>query len=297
MQLSTIFQSTRPSFLILTPICVFLGLSTALSVGATVNYTIFSLILIGAIAAHISVNTLNEYFDFTSGLDLKTEKTPFSGGSGALPANPEMANAVLATGLISLLVTAVIGIYLMTQQSAQILPIGIVGMIIIYTYTNWINRIPFLCLIAPGIGFGLLMVVGTHIVLTKEYSLLPWLAALVPFFLVNNLLLLNQYPDIEADKSVGRNHLPIAYGTTSSTVAYALFMLGAYLMIAISVVMGYFPLLSLIALIPMGLAIFSLMGAKKYSADIGQFPQYLGTNVAATLATPLLLGISLLYGF
>jgi len=296
MQISTIIQSMRPPFLILTPICVFLGLSTALAVGATIDYTIFSLILIGAIAAHISVNTLNEYFDFTSGLDLKTDKTPFSGGSGALPAHPEMARAVLAVGLISLLVTAVVGIYLMSQQSAQILPIGVVGLFLIYTYTNWINRLPLLCLVAPGLGFGLLMVVGTHIVLTREYSLLPWLAALVPFFLVNNLLLLNQYPDIEADRSVGRNHLPIAYGTASSTIAYGLFMLGAYLMIAISVVMGYFPLLSLIALIPMALAIFSLMGARKYSAEIGKFPQYLGTNVAATLTTPLLLGISLLYG-
>lgn len=294
MSIATIIQSTRPPFLILTPICVFLGLSTALAVGATIDYTIFTLIMIGAISAHISVNTLNEYFDFNSGLDLKTDKTPFSGGSGALPAHPEMARSVLATGLISLLVTAVIGIYLMSQQSAQILPIGIVGMVLIYTYTNWINRLPLLCLVAPGIGFGLLMVVGTHIVLTRENSLLPWMAALVPFFLVNNLLLLNQYPDIAADRSVGRNHLPIAYGTTSSTIAYGLFMLGAYLLIVLSVIVGYFPLLSLIALVPMALAIFSLIGAKKYAQEIGRFPQYLGTNVAATLVTPLLLGISLL---
>ncbi len=41
------------------------------------------LALLGAFLAHISVNTLNEYFDFKSGLDLETIKTPFSGGSGA----------------------------------------------------------------------------------------------------------------------------------------------------------------------------------------------------------------------
>ncbi|MDH3354594.1 MAG: prenyltransferase [Chromatiales bacterium] len=296
MSIATIIQSTRPPFLILTPICVFLGLSTALTVEPNIDYTTFTLIMIGAIAAHISVNTLNEYFDFTSGLDLKTEKTPFSGGSGALPADPKMARSVLALGLITLFITIVIGIYLMIEQSAQILPVGLVGVMLIYTYTTWINRFPFLCLVAPGIGFGLLMVVGTHIVLTKHYSLMPLLAALIPFFLVNNLLLLNQYPDIDADKSVGRNHLPIAYGTSKSTITYALFMLGAYLLIALSVVMGYFPMLSLIALLPMALAIFSLTGAKKHSQEIGKFPQYLGTNVAATLATPLLLGISLVYG-
>jgi hypothetical protein len=49
------------------------------------------LIFIGALFAHISVNTLNEYFDFKSGLDLTANKTPFSGGSGALPNTPDVA--------------------------------------------------------------------------------------------------------------------------------------------------------------------------------------------------------------
>jgi len=30
--------------------------------------------------------------------------------------------------------------------------------------------------------------------------------------LVNNLLLLNQFPDVDADKTVGRRHYPIAVG-------------------------------------------------------------------------------------
>ena len=72
MLLKTIFRSTRPSFLI----------------------------VIGAVSAHISVNMLNEYFDFKSGLDLKTEITAFSGGSGALPDNPEMAGTILIIGLV-----------------------------------------------------------------------------------------------------------------------------------------------------------------------------------------------------
>ena len=45
------------------------------------------LALAGGLLAHISVNALNEYLDFTSGLDLTTLRTPFSGGSGTLPAN------------------------------------------------------------------------------------------------------------------------------------------------------------------------------------------------------------------
>ncbi|MCK4709157.1 MAG: prenyltransferase, partial [Gammaproteobacteria bacterium] len=126
----------RPSFLILTPACVFLGLSTALNSLSTLNDFVFFLILMATISAHISVNTLNEYFDFKSGLDLKTRKTPFSGGSGALSDQPEMAQTVLIIGLISLMLTIVTGIYLLIGQGNQIMPIGIIGIVLIVTYTQ-----------------------------------------------------------------------------------------------------------------------------------------------------------------
>jgi 1,4-dihydroxy-2-naphthoate octaprenyltransferase len=183
------------------------------------------LVLLGALLAHISVNALNEYSDFKSGLDLATTRTPFSGGSGALPENPEMSGAVFAVGAMSLMATLTIGGFFIWKYGAGIVPIGVTGLILIVTYTDWINRYPFLCLVAPGIGFGFLMVVGTQFVLQGEYVPLSVLVAIIPFFLVNNLLLLNQYPDIVADASVGRNHFPIAYGVSLSNLAYALFAL------------------------------------------------------------------------
>ncbi|WP_197475205.1 prenyltransferase, partial [Oleiphilus sp. HI0079] len=81
MNRTAVLQATRPPFLILTPACVFLGASIAFAEQAVFSNVDFALVLIGAMAAHISVNTLNEYFDFKSGLDLNTNKTPFSGGS------------------------------------------------------------------------------------------------------------------------------------------------------------------------------------------------------------------------
>jgi 1,4-dihydroxy-2-naphthoate octaprenyltransferase len=296
MKIRPVLQSMRPPFLILTPICVFLGASTTLAAQGNIDSLTLVLIMVGALCAHISVNTLNEHEDFKSGLDLITVKTPFSGGSGALPGDPSMASAVLATGLVTLLTTMAIGIYFIDNYGAQILPIGIIGVAIILTYTKWINRWPWFCLIAPGIGFGLLMVVGTHIVLTGENAATAWLAALVPFFLVNNLLLLNQYPDIEADKSVGRNHFLIAYSTTASTYAYGLMSLGAYAVIVLGVVFGHFAPLSLIALPPMLLSLYSLAGAVKHAGNIGQHPQFLGANVAATLSTPALLAVGIAFG-
>ena len=294
MLLKTIFRSTRPSFLVLSPICVFLGLSTSLATQSQVNLFIFFLIVIGALSAHISVNMLNEYFDFKSGLDLKTKKTAFSGGSGALPDHPKMADTILIIGLVFLIATIVIGIYLIVERGFQILPIGIVGVVLIITYTQWLNRFPLLCLIAPGLGFGVLMVVGTHIIFTEGHSNLPWLVSLVPFFLINNLLLLNQYPDIKADASVGRNTFPIAFGLSKSNFVYTLFLMAAYLPILIYIVNGYIPKLSIIAIIPIIFSLYAIHGANKYTSRISDFPQYLGANVAAAILTPLLLGVSIM---
>jgi len=296
MQLKTVLQTFRPSFLVLTPVCVFLGLSTALAFHTSVNGFMTMLVLIGAMAAHISVNTLNEYHDFNSGLDLKTTRTAFSGGSGALPDHPEAATAVLITGVVALLVTATIGCYFMMERGLSILPVGIAGIILVTIYTQWVNRFPLLCLLAPGLGFGILMVVGTSVVLTGEYTRPALLVALVPFFLINNLLLLNQYPDIEADASVGRNTFPIAFGVNTSNVVYALFMIAAYSMILLLVVAGYIPGRGMIALLPMALSLFALSGAVRYPSSIGEHPQYLGANVAAAILTPLLLGIAIIIG-
>lgn len=286
----------RAPLLILTPVCVFLGVSTVIANQTNINLLLLVLALLGALFAHISVNTLNEYFDYKSGLDFKTTRTRFSGGSGALPKNPEMVSAVFAVGIASLIATLMIGGFFIWKHGTGIVPIGVAGLVLIVTYTGWINKHPLLCLVAPGIGFGFLMVVGTQFVLEGEYTLLPWLVAVVPFFLVNNLLLLNQYPDIQADANVGRNHFPIAYGINRSNMVYGLFALATTAAIVGYVLTGHLPTLSLIALIPMPLTFFSLYGAIKHGETIGEFPQYLGANVAATILTALLLGISISFG-
>ncbi len=289
-----VLQSMRLPFLLLTPVCVLLGASVASTVQVEWSTPWLWLALAGALLAHISVNTLNEYFDFTSGLDLATSRTAFSGGSGALPQQPDRAKAVFATGVIALLATLLIGLLFVWRYGFGIAPLGLAGVLLVVAYTGWINKHPWLCLIAPGLGFGVLMVVGVQYVLQGEYTLLPWLAGLAPFFLVNNLLLLNQYPDIEADAAAARYHFPIAYGVRRSNQIYALFLLAAAISIIACVVLGYFPLLSLIALLPLPLGLYALSGAVRHGERIGDHPHYLAANVLVALLTPLLLSLSLL---
>ncbi len=290
--LKTVFLTCRPPFLLLTPVCVFLGISLSGHLPEGENQLLAWLVFVGAVCAHISVNALNEYFDFKSGLDLKTDKTPFSGGSGALPAHPAAASATLAVGIVALFITCAIGVYFLMKRGVLILPIGVAGVLLVALYTRWINRMPVFCLLAPGGGFGLLMVVGTQVVLSDTYSINAILVSLIPFLLLNNLLLLNQYPDVIADKNSGRRTFPIVYGVHASNVVYALFLLGAYSLMLGYIYWGIVPALGVIALLPMALSLFALFGALKLGFGIGQHARFLAANVAASLITPLLLGVA-----
>lgn len=296
MVFKTVFQTCRPSFLVLTPVCVLLGLSLAISTTESINYLTFIAIFIGALCAHMSVNMLNEYADFKSGLDFKTEKTSFSGGSGALPSSPEDAGAVLMFGIATLVITVIIGLYFIVTHSAQVLPIGLVGVVIVFTYTKWLNRLPLLCLISPGLGFGVLMVIGTYVVLTNEITQNVWLISIIPFLLINNLLLLNQYPDIEADKTIGRKTFPIAFGLKISNVVYGISIVASYGFLLGLVINDRLPTMSLLALIPIVFSVYSFIGAVKYSSEIGKHPKHLAANVVAAIFTPLLLAISIFIG-
>ncbi len=286
----------RLQFLILTPACVFLGLGTAIWSEREINIYYFILTLIGAVSAHISVNAFNEYFDFRSGLDFKTVRTPFSGGSGTLPAQPHLARQALRTALITLSIASLVGLYFLQIRGVLLLPLGILGLLTVVAYTPLLARHPFLCLVAPGLGFGPFMVMGTDFVLTGEYSWTAFIASLVPFFLVSDLLLLNQFPDVEADKSVGRKHFPIIIGRRASSLIYGVFLLLAYMTIILGAYFKYLPRTSLIGLGTVILAVPACVGVYQYADDVKKLIPYMGLNVVIIVMTPVLVTIGLLVG-
>lgn len=293
INLKDLLGPMRVPFLLLPLVCVLLGVGTAYWTIGHVNILFAVLALIGAVSSHISVNAFNEYFDFKSGLDAKTPKTPFSGGSGTLPARPELAKSALATALVTIFIPVLIGLYFLAMRGPAILPIGILGLVLVFTYTTWITHNPILCLFAPGLGFGTLWVMGTDFVLTGQYSWTAFIASLVPFFLVSNLLLLNQFPDAEADLSVGRRHLPILIGRQASSYIYGTFLALTYLSIIGGFLLGYLPIWALLGLLTIFLAVPAVRGATRYAQDIQKLMPAMGLNVMINLLTPLLMAVGL----
>lgn len=293
---ASVLRAARPNFLSLTPICVLIGIGAAVQTGAHVSLADCLLVLCGALLAHLSVNLLNEYADFRSGLDALTVRTPFSGGSGALPAHPEAGAAVRLVGLSCAAATATVGLYFVSQKGLALLPLGLAGLLLVIAYTPQVTRHPWLCLLAPGLGFGPLMVVGTAFVLSGRYSWNAVVAALPAMFLVSELLLLNQFPDIDADRQVGRRHLPIVLGRRRSAVVFGVLVAAAFVSMALAVAAGALPALTLLGLLPLPLALFLVRQAYVQAESLPQLVRCMGLNVVMIHLTLLLFALGLLLG-
>lgn len=294
VEIKYILGPMRLPFLILTPACVALGFGAALWTQGYVAPFQVIMVLVGAVSAHISVNAFNEYFDFKSGLDFHTQRTPFSGGSGTLPANPHMAKHALVIAIATFTVVVGIGFYFLIVRGPALLAIGIPGLFLLIFYTPWIAHHPYMCLVAPGLGFGPFMVIGTHVALTGSYSWTAFVASMIPFFLVSNLLLLNQFPDVEADRDVGRKHLPIVIGRRASSLLYVGFLLMAYLSLIWGVYNQYLPKASLIGLATAILAVPVSIGSYRYAENVKKLIPSMGINVAINILTPVLVSIGLI---
>jgi 1,4-dihydroxy-2-naphthoate polyprenyltransferase len=286
----------RPRFLLLAVSCVFLGLTASVWAGYRINLWHALLCFVGGVLAHGSVNAFNEYEDIKSGLDFITTRTPFSGGSGTLVPVPSKLPIALWTGIVTATICVAIGVYFFIVCGWPILAIGALGLLIIVIYTPWLNKVPLLCLIAPGLGFGTLMVNGAYFGLTGTFSWTALLVSFVPFFLVSNLLLLNQFPDVEADTTVGRKHLPIAIGRKASAQVFAAFVAANYVTIILGVVTGLAPVWTLLGLVSIVFALPAVKGALAHPDNLAKLGPSMGQNVLLNLITPVLMGIGFLIG-
>lgn len=278
----------RAPFLPLSVVLAFLGTCIAWYYGVFhLGYALLA--FFGLLLAHISVDVLNEYCDYKSGIDLNTERTPFSGGSGALPSGLVSPRQALWLGLGSLLVAALIGIYFTITRGWLLLPLLLVAAACILLYTPFILKLRWPEW-APGLGMGTLPVLGACFVQTTAYSLPLVIAAIPSGILVHNLLLLNEFPDTEADTKAGRKTTPITMGKAKAGVFYSVMTVVVYLWIIGAVVAQVMPLFCLIALLTLPLAVKAIHGALKYY-DAGKLMAAMRNNVMVVLLTQLLLGI------
>ena len=288
MKLKIWFLETRPQFLLLPVVLSFLGTCIAWYDGFFhLGYALLA--FFGLLLAHISVNVLNDYFDYKSGVDLATKRTPFSGGSGILPEALLKPGQVFWFGIVSFLLAAVIGVFFVIASGWLLLPLLLVGALCILLYTPFIlkRRWPEW---SPGLGLGTLPVLGAYFVQSDTYTWPVLIAAIPSGILVHNLLFLNEFPDVEADKTANRKTIPITMGKDKASIVYSVLTVAVYLWIIAWVIAGVMPVFTLIALLTSPFAIKAIKGARNHG-DMNKLIPGMAGNVMVVLLTQLLLGI------
>jgi len=288
MKLKVWFLETRPQFLLLSVVLAFLATCIAWYDGAFhLGYALLA--FLGLLLTHISVNVLNDYFDYRSGIDLETKRTPFSGGSGILPEALLTPRQVLWLGTGSFLLAIPIGVYFIIVSGWPLLPLLLVAAACVILYTPFILRLKWPEW-SPGLGMGTLPVLGAYFVQTGDYTWPAVIASIPSGILVHNLLLLNEFPDVEADRKANRKTLPITMGKARAGVVYSAMTAIVYLWIIGGVAAGVMPVFSLIALLTLPLAIKAIRGALK-PQEMDRLMPAMANNVLVVLITQLLLGI------
>lgn len=290
MSVKYLFLETRPQFLILSPILAFLGMGIALYEGKF-NALYFILAMIGLVLLHTSVNTLNDYSDFRTGIDLKVKRTPFSGGSGILPAAILKPSAVLALGLGSFILAIPIGLYFVIKLGWGLLPLFLVGSVFVLFYTTYLTRVGFgVAEISAGLGLGTLPVLGTFMIINGGFNYSALYASIPSGFLVCNLLYLNEFPDAEADKTGNRKTLPIILGYRKAAIVYSTLVAATYLWIAAGAILGIMPVWALLAFLTLPIGIRAIRGSMTFKSFEELVPAQ-GANVMIVLGIQLFMAI------
>ncbi len=287
-------KETRPQFLTLSVVLTFLGTSIAWYHGS-VNPGYALLAGFGLMLTHGSVNAINDYFDYKSGIDLDVERTPFSGGSGLVPEGKLPLNQALWVGIVTSLVALMIGIFFIAVRGWLLLPLLIVAALCLVLYTPVILRTPWPEW-SPGLGLGILPILGFYFVQAGRYDWTVLVASIPSGILVHNLLLLNEFPDVEADRKGGRKTIPVLFGLAAAARFFRLATIAVYgwiigcVLATLTIGSVVMPVYCLIALLALPWALRAMRGSKEYH-DRSILIQAMGDNVTFILLTHVLLGL------
>jgi 1,4-dihydroxy-2-naphthoate octaprenyltransferase len=296
-KLLLLLEELRAPFFTASIVPVLLGAAVAWSNTGHFEFLAFVLTLIAGVCLHAGTNVANDYFDHKSGNDeINVEFIrPFTGGSRLIQKGLLSPRTVLTEAIVLFAIGGVIGIYLAVTKGPAILVLGVVGAFCGFFYTA-----PPVNIAARGIGelvvgvnFGILMTLGSYYVQARQFSETAFLASLPVAILIADVLYINEFPDLAADKAVGKNHIVARLGKEKAVWGYLILTLAAYLSILIPVATRSIPPYCLLSVITLPLAMRAINVAIINYRDSAK----LAPANAATILIHALTGILVAVGF
>lgn len=281
--------ATRPPFLTASLMACVIGMATAWRGEPAFDIALALVTLLFALLAQAGVNVLNDYYDALNGTDAQnTERVfPFTGGSRFIQNGVMTAAEMRNYGFALFVGVALAGLWLMQRSAPQLMFIGLAGLFI-----GWAYSAPPFKLNSRGLGelcvaAGFLAItVGTDFVQRKGFDAMPFIAGLPYALLVTNLLYINQFPDRTADTAAGKLHWVARLPIQSARWGYALIVALAYAWLLLSVLLGWLPLLALLAFLALPLSVKAAMLLMRHATQ----PRQLGDAIKATIGAMMVHG-------
>lgn len=207
----------------------------------------FLLVMIGLIFAHTTNNLLNDYTDYSRGIDkdnyFREQYGPHPLGKGFMTRQRLLLSAAI-NGIIALAA----GIALLFLRGGLVLPLMIAGAIFVLFYTYPLKYIA-LGEIVMLFAWGPLMVGGGYYVMSGVWNWNVALAGLAYSLGVTATLFGKHIDKIREDKSKGVYTMPVVLGEKLARyVALGMFAL-QYLVLLLLIINGYFSLFVLVVLL------------------------------------------------
>jgi 1,4-dihydroxy-2-naphthoate octaprenyltransferase len=219
------YLASRPKTLLAAFVPVSVGASIAFADGAF-NIVATIIALLCSILIQIGTNFTNDLYDFYKGADSKKRTGPLRVVSAGIISAKEMRLGVIAVFGTAFL----LGLYLVWLGGITILIIGVLSIIAGFAYTAG----PF-PLAYKGLGdvfvflfFGIVATVGSYYVNALEFSWIAFIASLPVGALITNILVVNNYRDLEQDKESGKNTLAVMLGKRFTFYEYLTLLIGSF---------------------------------------------------------------------
>ncbi len=297
--LNLLLQATRARTLPVMLAPVLIGSILAWEQGTPFQWGFFALVLLGALAAHLGANVINDVFDFAAGTDqaaqqLVPEGTTLATGSQALMSGKLSYTAYrgLAVGLFALALLCGI---LLTFFRPWAIALGVAGFLLAFFYVAPPLRLAY---VGRGLGeldilisFGMLPLVGSYYVQTGTITFSALLASLPIGLFTMVVLYFHHFLHWRADEAVGKITPIVALGERRARVVGAVLLSLIAATILFDAILNVLPWYSFIAaftIIPI------LNSLRQATGDLKSYLKLMAANLNGDLQTALVIVVALL---
>lgn len=291
-------QATRAPFFTATIIPILLGSMLAWVRFDTFNVVFLLIALVAGVLLHAGTNLINDYFDHLSGADeVNRFFSPFNGGSRVIQEGLMTPSMVKKSAFLFFSVGASLGLLLEFLVGGWVIfTILVLGLFLAIFYTAAPIRTAHHGLgeFTVFVGYGPLLVLVSWFAQSHSYDLVfPLFWSVIPGILVGQILLINEFPDVDADAYADKRTMVVRLSKKTSMYFFHFNIVLVYVWLIFGSIFYWDQaILALLALASIPIALKALGNLRaNYQSNTDILP----TN-ALTVQLHLAIGVLMIFG-